>query len=84
MLKEEYVRHQLECEVRESLEHKIVLRREAPLIGLVAFSVALWEAVYGCFAWFECGFSALGFQRAFPPFQLWFHFVSSWVVAYFF
>lgn len=42
MLKEEYVRQQLECEVRESLEHKIVLRREAPLIGLVAFGVALW------------------------------------------
>jgi hypothetical protein len=32
----------LVCEVRESLEHKLVLRREAPLIGLMAFSVALW------------------------------------------
>ena len=42
MLKKEHVRQQLECEVRESLEHKLVLRREAPLIGLVAFSVALW------------------------------------------
>jgi hypothetical protein len=42
MLKKEYVKQQLECEVRESLEHKLVLRREAPLIGLVAFSVALW------------------------------------------
>ena len=42
MLKKEYVRQRLECEVRESLEHKIVLRREAPLIGLAAFSVALW------------------------------------------
>jgi len=41
-LKKEYVRQQLECEVRESLEHKLVLRREAPLIGLVAFSIALW------------------------------------------
>ena len=42
MLERESVRQQLECEVRESLEHKLVLRREAPLIGLVAFSVALW------------------------------------------
>ena len=42
MLDKEYVKRQLECEVRESLEHKVVLRREAPLIGLVAFSVALW------------------------------------------
>ena len=41
VLKKEYVRQQLECEVRESLEHKVVLRHEAPLIGLVAFSVAL-------------------------------------------
>jgi len=44
MLKKEDVRQQLECEIRESLEHKLVLRREAPLIGLVAFSVALWSA----------------------------------------
>jgi hypothetical protein len=42
MLKKEYVRQRLECEIKESLEHKLVLRREAPLIGLVAFSVALW------------------------------------------
>jgi hypothetical protein len=42
VLEKDYVREQLECEVRESLEHKLVLRREAPLIGLVAFSVALW------------------------------------------
>jgi len=42
MLKKEYVKQQLECEIRESLEHKLVLRREAPLIGLVAFVVALW------------------------------------------
>ena len=42
MLKKEHVRQRLECEIRESLEHKLVLRREAPLIGLVAFSVALW------------------------------------------
>ena len=42
MFKKEYLRQQLDCEIRESLEHKLVLRREAPLIGLVAFSVALW------------------------------------------
>ena len=42
MFKKEYLRQRLECEVRESLEHKLVLRREAPLIGLVAFSVSLW------------------------------------------
>ncbi|MFX0026980.1 MAG: hypothetical protein ACFE8M_11270 [Candidatus Hermodarchaeota archaeon] len=29
-------------EIKESLEHKIVLRLEAPLLGLIAFSVALW------------------------------------------
>lgn len=29
-------------ELKESLEHKLVQRREAPLIGLIAFSVALW------------------------------------------
>jgi len=86
VLKKEYVRQQLECEVRESLEHKLVLRREAPLIGLVAFSIALWgfEVVYGCFAWLKRGFSALGFQRAFPPFQLRFHFAGDWVAAYLF
>jgi hypothetical protein len=39
--KKEY-KQRLECEVRESLEHKVVLRREAPLIGLTAFIVALW------------------------------------------
>jgi hypothetical protein len=33
---------QLECEVRESLEHKLALRREAPLISLVSFVAALW------------------------------------------
>jgi hypothetical protein len=42
VLKKDYVKQRLECEVRESLEHKLVLRREAPLIGLVAFSGALW------------------------------------------
>jgi hypothetical protein len=42
MLKKESVTQRLECEIRESLEHKLVLRREAPLIGLMAFSIALW------------------------------------------
>jgi hypothetical protein len=42
VLEKDDVKQRLECEVRESLEHKLVLRREAPLIGLVAFSVALW------------------------------------------
>ena len=42
MLEKEYIRQRLECEIKESLEHKLVLRREAPLIGLIAFSVALW------------------------------------------
>ena len=32
----------LQSEVKESLEHKLALRREAPLIGLVSFVVALW------------------------------------------
>jgi len=44
MLEKEYVRQRLQCEIRESLEHKLVLRREAPLIGLIAFSVALWSS----------------------------------------
>jgi hypothetical protein len=34
----------LQSEIKESLEHKLVLRREAPLIGLVSFVVALWGA----------------------------------------
>jgi hypothetical protein len=32
----------LQIEVKESLEQKLVLRREAPLIGLICFIVALW------------------------------------------
>jgi hypothetical protein len=35
-------KQQLENELKESLEHKLALRREAPLIGLVAFLAALW------------------------------------------
>lgn len=42
MSEKEGFKQRLECEVRESLEHKLVLRREAPFIGLVSFVVALW------------------------------------------
>lgn len=41
MLKKEKKRG-LQSEVRESLEQKLVLRREAPLFGLISFIVALW------------------------------------------
>jgi hypothetical protein len=41
-MSKENFQKQLECEVRESLEHKLVLRREAPLISLVSFVAALW------------------------------------------
>ncbi|MFW9896151.1 MAG: hypothetical protein ACFFD7_10140 [Candidatus Thorarchaeota archaeon] len=40
--KEKYGKERVLYEIKESLEHKIVLRLEAPLIGLIAFSVALW------------------------------------------
>lgn len=42
MSDKENLKQKLECEIRESLEHKLVLRREAPFIGLVSFIVALW------------------------------------------
>jgi len=42
MLAEESRTERLVSEIKESLEHKLIQRREAPLIGLVAFSVALW------------------------------------------
>ncbi|MCW4031097.1 MAG: hypothetical protein NWE80_01895 [Candidatus Bathyarchaeota archaeon] len=42
MLEEEFRTERLVSEIKESLEHKLIQRREAPLIGLVAFSVALW------------------------------------------
>ena len=42
MVKSEIVKEQVIHEIEESLQHKLVQRREAPLIGLVAFSVALW------------------------------------------
>ena len=42
MAKSEIVKEQVIREIEESLQHKLVQRREAPLIGLLAFSVALW------------------------------------------
>ena len=42
MVKEENSKELVIREIEESLEHKLVQRREAPLIGLIAFSVALW------------------------------------------
>ena len=44
MLEKEKLKQKLQSEIRESLEHKLVLRREAPLIGLVSFIAALWGA----------------------------------------
>ena len=40
--KEKYGKERVIYEIKESLEHKIVLRLEAPLLGLIAFSIALW------------------------------------------
>lgn len=40
--KEKYGKERVVYEIKESLEHKIVLRLEAPVLGLIAFSVALW------------------------------------------
>ena len=42
MLEEKSRKERLISEVKESLEHKLIQRREAPLIWLIAFSVALW------------------------------------------
>jgi hypothetical protein len=42
MLKNEHSKEQLESEIKETFENKLVLRREAPLIGFASFSVALW------------------------------------------
>jgi hypothetical protein len=40
--KKKFGKERVTYEIRESLEHKMVLRLQAPLIGLIAFSVALW------------------------------------------
>jgi hypothetical protein len=44
MLEKEELKQRLLSEIRESLEHKLVIRREAPLIGLLSFIAALWGA----------------------------------------
>jgi hypothetical protein len=40
--KEKFGKERVVNEIKESLEHKLVQRLEAPLIGLISFSVALW------------------------------------------
>jgi hypothetical protein len=35
-------KQQLKREIRETLKHKLVLRREAPFIGLLSFTATLW------------------------------------------
>ncbi|MFW9824447.1 MAG: hypothetical protein ACFFE4_16000 [Candidatus Thorarchaeota archaeon] len=40
--KEKYGKEKVFNEIRESLKHKLVLRLQAPLIGLISFSIALW------------------------------------------
>jgi hypothetical protein len=40
--KKKYGKDRIVYEIRESLGHKIVLRLGAPLIGFIAFSLALW------------------------------------------
>jgi hypothetical protein len=49
MLGKEKLKRQLECEIRESLEHKLALRREAPLIGLASFIAVLWGSINYCY-----------------------------------
>ena len=39
---EKFGKERIINEIKESLEHKLVQRLEAPLIGLISFSVALW------------------------------------------
>ncbi|MFX1377971.1 MAG: hypothetical protein ACFFA4_02670 [Promethearchaeota archaeon] len=41
-IRKKYGKERVIYEIKESLEHKMVLRLEAPLIGLIAFSFALW------------------------------------------
>lgn len=41
-IKEKFGKDRVISEIKEAVEHKLVLRLEAPLIGLIAFSVALW------------------------------------------
>lgn len=41
-IKESFGKEKIVSEIKESLEHKLVQRLEAPLLGLIAFSIALW------------------------------------------
>jgi len=41
-IKEKFGKERISEEIKESYEHKLVQRLEAPLIGLIAFSIALW------------------------------------------
>lgn len=41
-LKEKFGKERITNEIKESYEHKLVQRLEAPLLGLIFFSIALW------------------------------------------
>jgi membrane-bound ClpP family serine protease len=41
-IKEKFGKERILEEIKESYEHKLVQRLEAPLIGLILFSIALW------------------------------------------
>ncbi|NVM27694.1 MAG: hypothetical protein HWN65_02540 [Candidatus Helarchaeota archaeon] len=41
-MSEKFGKDRVVSEIKESLEHKLVTRREAPLLGLIFFSIALW------------------------------------------
>lgn len=41
-IKQKFGKERITEELKESYEHKLVQRLEAPLIGLIAFSIALW------------------------------------------
>ena len=42
IVKKKFGKERVIYELKESFVHKIVLRLEAPLIGLIAFNIALW------------------------------------------
>jgi len=42
LVKEKIGKEKIIREIKESYEHKLVQRLEAPLLGLIAFSIALW------------------------------------------
>ncbi|MFX1301828.1 MAG: hypothetical protein ACFFBV_05095 [Promethearchaeota archaeon] len=41
-IKEKFGKERITNEIKESYEHKLVQRLEAPLLGLIFFSIALW------------------------------------------